>query len=253
MAVAPDMLYAMLSAIIAKREKAKLETGVRQLRAVLEWGHASAANFMDESLHLPRLTGSRWFTPEPVGSHASCWINPVGLVFPIAYAGHSRFAMMLTGIDDPEVLIKSGWVHVSDTRIDIEYDPTARQQAVIDRLVRDRGFRIADTRPVGYRKPLETCESLDPRLSLIGPLQSYDWQSERYWEARGIPRVAHNVRSPANNHVQAFYEAMQDRLFDGNDGRSLGQEQARGLRMIYAARGLFTEGRLARIAEGIYG
>lgn len=213
MAVSRDMLFPVLRSFHDMRTKGGFSTNMRVLRALMEHGPHDERVWLQE----------RWtdyashpdvFAFVPVDSQGSCWINPRGTIFSIRYGGHERFSYLVTDHYNTGPLEKAGWIHVSDKRIDLEYDPTGPQQKAVDMLQERHGYRLSDMRSMFKRIDPEDVAKIPPALHNLGMLSEYDWEDQRWWEARDIPRVAHKVSPPHESHTAAWRSWMYDAVYN---------------------------------------
>lgn len=210
MAVDKSIMFATMKAILEHRASKGFTTQERTLRLILEFGAEPVEKLLDKS---PILDNGRWLS-EDQSPQASCWINLKGYVFWIDYGYHSAFAGILTGKSDPSILEDAGWVHVSDKRMDVVMEPTPAQERAMQELEAQRGFRRNGGLCRPGRRP-----SRDGRLHMgfeVSPRTDYMWDDVRYWEDRGIPRVAHGyaIRPFPDTHMDVWLKVMHEALFD---------------------------------------
>lgn len=204
MGVEKDQLFAVMRAIISKRDGQGFETDTRALRLILEFGNMPAARIVEQQ-HL--FYENKWLS-QSAQDRPSCWINTKGLCFWIDYGYHSTFAGMIAG-GCTSLLEAAGWIHVSDGRMDVLYEPTPQQARRMAELEASNP-RFKQARSIRNRPPKRP-SCMHPGLD-SGPLSSYQWDDPRYWENRGIERTCHGrgvIGPNPQAHVGNWQEAMR--------------------------------------------
>ena len=134
-------LMSSIADVIHRRKDNGATTNVEALARAMEHG-TNIEGYRDV------LLIENFFTAWPVrscGEAPSCWINPHGFIYSVAYSMHSTFmSKMGLSYSDAE---RQGWLHVSGGRIDQYFQMTPAQNRVVGELIaRDEGYYINDKR-----------------------------------------------------------------------------------------------------------
>lgn len=217
MAVSPDMLFAVLRSYHDMRSSRGYSTNMRVLRALMEHGPHDESVWLRE-VFTEFASNEDVFAFMPTARDGSCWINPQGTIFSIRYGGHERFSYLVAGSYNTALLENAGWIHVSDRRIDLEYDPTSAQQRAIDDLQLRMGYKVSDRRRFSRRVLPADVEKIPPALHNLRMISEYKWEDPRWWEGKGIPRSAHRVHPKHEAHVTKWRDFMYDGVYSFDRG-----------------------------------